>query len=235
MKQVSPANSPLRVVSGTHFLGSRHVIKYVSAMHDKFYRKLMPHRWKEDSSINTQEIVWREDMDSFILEILRKSVATKLAYLASRSAAYIAACRGYENNSEFNQVAAVLWLGLGGEEMDQNPPPDGAKSPGPPPYSMHYYRSHYIPCYNLPTLLGHVHLRDLRLSKSSHFGGQYAVIKLKRGTVNMQLELWKLLGYLANDEEEQGSTNTVGKEEVSEESGLENGEESVKKGAEEEL
>lgn len=178
----------------------------------------MPYRWKEDSSIKIPEIVWREDMDTFLLEILRKSVAKKLAYLASRRAAYIAICKGHENISKQNQVGAVLWLGPGGGAPAQDPPSnDDVEGSGPPPYAMHYYRSHYIPCYNLRTLLGPTHLQALRAGRLSHFGGQYAVIKTKRGTVDVQLELWKLLGYLAHDKKEGNvdriSENTINGEE----------------------
>ena len=65
---------------------------------------------------------------------------------------------------------------------------------------MHHYKSHYFLVYNLPTLLGPDHLRALRESSPTHFGGQYAVVKTKRTTTQVQMELWKLLGYLVQDE-----------------------------------
>jgi len=196
-------------------------------MHQNTYGKMMPYRWKEDSSIKVPEIIWREDMDTFVLEILRKSVAKKLSYLASRRAAYIAACKGRETISQQNQVGAVLWLGLDGEVSAQDAAPNSqVESSGPPPYAMHYYKSHYIPYYNLPTLLGPDHLRALREGKSSHFGGQYAVIKTKHNTKDVQMELWKLLGYSVNDKEEAGGADKVSENKGSEEGDLEDGEES---------
>ena len=110
----------------------------------------------------------------------------------------------------------MLWLGPNSEDTVETfiTKGDGAATGnlgdlGPPPYAMHYYKNHYIPVYNLLTLLGPTKLRDLRESSSSHFGDQYAVIKAKRLTVEVQLELWKLLGYLAGAESEDVRSNTV--------------------------
>lgn len=223
-KAVTPKKSPSRVMSGTHFLGSRQILKYVSAMHNSTYRKMMPYRWKEDSSIRIPDIVWREDMDTFVLEILRKRIGKKLAYLASRPAAFIAASRGCEHISEQSQVGAVLWLGPDGAQ--DAAPEVGVQRSGPPPYAMHHYRSHYIPCYNLPYLLGSLHLRNLREATFSHFGGQYAVVKAKHGTVDVQLELWKLLGYLADQRgEADRAKKVVVEEEASNDFVFEDGEE----------
>lgn len=207
-KFLPPSEQSARVATGTHFLASRQVLEHVSSLQHKSYGRLMPFRWKEDSSIKIPDIIWRQDMDTFVLEILRKKVLKNLIYLASRSAAYIADCRDHDHISEYAQVGAVLWLGPGPQNTTQERAPSEDKKPashpddpGPKPYAMHYYRSHYIPVYNLPTLLGPEHLRTVRESSSLHFGDHYAVIKAKRATVKVQLELWRLLGYLAQDKE----------------------------------
>lgn len=165
----------------------------------------MPHRWRQDPSVKLPEIVWREDMDIFVLDILRRNVSKTLSYLASRPAAYIAPCKSNDSINKHGQVAAVLWLGRDTDTSDPNESLTGPKTSfdireaGPPPYAMHYYKTCYIPCYNLAALLGPSQLGDLRESRPEHYGEQFAIVKLKRNTVKVQLELWKLLGYLAQD------------------------------------
>ena len=201
---------------GTSYLASQGVLRHVSKLPDSRYRSLMPYRWKQDPNFKVTDIVWREDMDTFVLEILRENVARRLAYLASSTAAYISSCRDHEHISKHHQVGAVLWLGPNSEDTVETGfwDKDGATTGdlgelGPPPYAMHHYKNHYIPVYNLLTLLGTTKLRNLRETRSSHFGGQYAVIKMKRLTVEVQLELWKLLGYLAPRKSEDRQSNIV--------------------------
>ena len=176
----------------------------------------MPYRWKQDPNLKVADIVWREDMDTFVLETLRENVARRLAYLAKSAAAYISSCKDHEHISKHHQVGAVLWLGPNSEDTARTgfPDKDGAatgdfRESGPPSYAMHHYKNHYIPVYNLLALLGPTKLRNLRETSSSHFGDQYAVIKMRRLTVEVQLELWKLLGYLAPGESEDRRSNTV--------------------------
>ena len=202
--------------TGAYFLASQGLLRHVSKLQETRYRSLMPYRWKQDSSFKIADIVWREDMDTFVLKILRENVVRRLAYLASSTAAYISNCRDHEHISKHHQVGAVLWLGPNSEETVETDfsNKDGAATGnfgelGPPSYAMHHYRNHYIPVYNLLTLLGPTKLRNLRKTSSSHFGDQYAVIKMKRLTVEVQLELWKLLGYLASGESEDKQSNIV--------------------------
>ena len=165
----------------------------------------MPQRWKHDPSVKLSDIVWREDVNVFVLEVLRRNVSKKLSYLASRVAAYIAPCKDYDSINNHDQVAVVLWL----SKNPNNSIPDerasgdgmsfGGREMGPPTYAMHYYKNHYIPCYNLATLLGPIQFSALRDSRPDHFNDQFAVLKLKRNTVEVQLGLWKLLGYMVQD------------------------------------
>ena len=200
-----PLKSPMRTLSSTHFLASRQVLTHVSSLTPSKYERLMPQRWKHDPSVKLSDIVWREDMDVFVFEILRRNVSKKLSYLASRAAAYIAPCKNYESINAHDQVAVVLWLSknldnsihderASGDEMSF----DGREM-GPSTYAMHYYKTHYIPCYNLADLLGPIQLSALRDSRPDHFNNQFAVMKLKRNTVEVQLELWKLLGYMVQN------------------------------------
>ena len=196
---------PMRTLSSTHFLASRQVLTHVSCLTPSKYEKLMPQRWKHDPTVKVSDIVWREDMDVFVLEILRRNVSKKLSYLASRVAAYIAPCKNYDSINNQHQVAVVLWLSKKPNNSihDERASGDGmsfdGREMGPPIYAMHYYKTHYIPCYNLATLLGPIQLNALRESRPGHFNDQFAVLKLKRNTVEVQLGLWKLFGYMVQN------------------------------------
>ena len=197
--------SPIRTLSGTHFLASRHVLAHVSALTPVQYKRLLPYRWKHDTSVKLPEIIWREDMDIFVLEILRRNVLKTLCYLASRPAAYIAPCKASESVNEHSQVAAVLWLrkppdtSLNDKTATSEAISFNIGKTGPPPHAMHYYKTRYIPYYNLPALLGPSRLSALQKDRPDHYGEHFAVVKLKRTTVRVQLELWKLLGYMTRD------------------------------------
>ena len=142
-------------------------------------------------------------MNIFVLEILRRNVLKTLCYLASRPAAYIAPCKAYESVNEHSQVAAVLWLRKPPDDSlnDKQTTSDASSfdigETGPPPHAMHYHKTRYVPYYNLPALLGPSRLSTLQKDRPDHYGDRFAVIKLKRPTVRVQLELWKLLGYMA--------------------------------------
>ncbi|KAL2037362.1 hypothetical protein N7G274_009847 [Stereocaulon virgatum] len=205
-----------RAAAGTHFLASRKVLKDVSNLPANSYGRLLPFRWKDDSSIKTSEVVWRQDMDTFVLEILRKNVMQYLVYLPTRPAAYIVGCKDYESISKSHQIGAVLWLGSNPQDEGQKglakEGRESASAPeysGPPPYAMHYYRSRYIPVYNLPTLLGPKNICTLRELKSKPYEGEYAVIKAKRPTMQARWKLWTLLGYLAGCEDEAANANEL--------------------------
>lgn len=192
--------SPTRTLSSTHFLASHQVLAHVSGLTPSKYKRLMPYRWRQDPSVKLPDIIWREDMDVFVLEILRRNLSKTLSYLASRAAAYIAPCKSYEGINNHAQVAAVLWLNEDADTPINDESPNGdAIASGPPTYAMHYYKSQYIPCYNLATLLGPTELSALQETRPNHYSDQFAVIKLKRNTVKVQLELWKLLGYIVQD------------------------------------
>lgn len=184
---------PARAVAGFYILSQAAAIKFMSEIKRKSYRQIIPHRWKLDTRFKADDIVWREDMDTFILNLMRKKAVRLLKYLSSRPAAYVVKCEGYEDIQSKHQSGAVLWLGrLREEEV----PTDSEGSP--PPYAMVKYRSAgHIPVYNLPALLGLEYLHQLRDS-SKFFDGALAVIKQKRNTVETLMHLWKLMGYVVS-------------------------------------
>lgn len=201
----TPVGYPTRTASGTYFLAHLPVLQLIDHLTPKVHYRLLSHRWKEDPNIRSQNLVWRRDMDDFVLELLRKEIVKSLKYLSSRPAAYIVKCKGYESVEKSHQVVAALWLGqstTSDENLAQtDEASDGTSTPAPeqavpPPYAMLSYKNHHIPLYNLPHLLGPEYMHILRKLSPSHFKGQVAVLKQKRGTVELQLGLWKLMGFL---------------------------------------
>lgn len=156
--------------------------------------QMIPHRWKQDGRFKADEIVWREDMDSFVLDLMRRRCVNLLKYLSGLSAAYIAACESYEDIQKKHQPGAAMWFGQPfGCEVS------GKGEEAPPLYAMIKYKaSSHIPVYNMPALLGPEHLHQLRNS-GKPFKEPFAAIKEKRNTLEIQLQLWKLMGYMAHD------------------------------------
>ncbi len=147
-----------------------------------------------------------------MLSLLRNNIVQSLRYLGSRTAGYIQRCDGWDYVGKHHQVSAVLWLGAttpNHKVVPQTPAQDTSADPfepaekrasGPPTYAMVQYRGRYIPSYNLPFLLGRKHLGFLKNDCVS-LRGILAVVKQKHATVEVQLALWKLMGYLAPYEE----------------------------------
>jgi hypothetical protein len=57
-----------------------------------------------------------------------------------------------------------------------------------------------VPVHNLDMLLGQDHLQKLR-EKSSIFNGELVIVRHKKLTIDIQLRLWKLQGYMAEHEQ----------------------------------
>ena len=161
----------------------------------------MPFRWKDDASLRLSEIVWREDMASFVLELLRRGIVRDLRYLASRPAAYVVSCKDSQHLSAHKQVAAILWLGVDRDASAQKFVCNGATDDHGrvlPSYAMYEHEGQYIPYFNMIELLGPKYLNAVRRASPTQFASKVTVIKRKRPTVKLQLKLWKLMGYLGS-------------------------------------
>lgn len=211
------SNPPLQTgslsLSGAHIVAQRRCLALVSTMKAREYLGLLPRPWKEGFGIDTKRIIWREDMDTFVLELLRKKVIDQLIWLVRRSSGYVVRrYGGYEQIAESHQAAAALWLGhvrvtaavsnaaedtniKGTSSPESETALTGSMQP-PPPYAIADYAGGCIPVYNLQTLLGEENLLHLRNSHKI-YGGEIALIKHRNATVNVQIRLWQLMGYLA--------------------------------------
>ncbi|KAI4260081.1 MAG: hypothetical protein LQ352_000460 [Teloschistes flavicans] len=190
----SHSRKPARTVAGSHIISQRSSLKLMSSLKYRTVSQSMPLRWKQDGRFKAQEIVWREDMDTFVLDLMRRKTIKLLKYLSAQPAAYVVACEGFQDIENKHQPGAVVWLG---EPRSYSNPTTEAEDP--PPYAMVEYRSSgHMPIYNLPALLGPNYLILLR-NAGKPFDKTLAVIKKKRNTTEVQLHLWKLMGYFASD------------------------------------
>ncbi len=192
--QAKPSGrTPSQTVAGRYIVNQQSATKLMCDIKRKLYLQMLPHRWKQDTRFKTDDIVLREDMDHFVLDLMRKKALRLMQYLSSKPAAYIAECQDFADAQGKHQPGAVLWLGAPGGEAQST-----ASERPPPPFAMLKYRSAgHIPVYNLASLLGPEYLAKLRES-SRLFNNTMAVVKQKRNTLTTLMHLWQLMGYAAS-------------------------------------
>lgn len=184
-----------------------HNISQKSLTHRGEIMRLIPPRWKRYSDTRTEKTVWREDMDTYYLDILRNTVLGKLEYLRLCNAGYlVTTAKGLDGIPEMSQIGAVLWLSRPSPHSEDpaspsspavESEPKGAFPPaGPEPYLMVKYKGHHIPVYNMRTMLGEEMLQALGVSDHL-FTSEFVMLKAKKNTVKTQMLLWKLQIYTA--------------------------------------
>ena len=192
-----PQALPPRTLSGTHFLSSWTALKHVTRLQPARYRGLLPHRWREDGAFKVNEVVWREDMADYTLGLMREKAVNQIKRLADRkSAMYMVPCEEWEDVKKKSQVGAVLWVGGDDDRLDSEEAEE-SKPVEPPLYAMLHVSGIDLPVYNARSLLGQQHLDNLRSQLPAIFNKELVTVKGKRLTVQLQLWLWKLTGYLA--------------------------------------
>lgn len=177
--------------------------------HKKLFR-MSDHGPKQLGAVLNQA-VWRSDMDVVLLDMMRKRAVEGLCRTAqaveTQGREYITKCELWTDAKHLKHKGCLLYLG----------PPEGT-SPGsfpeiiPPILSTVYLGpSRYmqtIPVHNLRELLGEEHLSHLRRKTQLFRDGSLFMLG-REATVNLQLVLWKLQGYMLHqkpkDTEETGS------------------------------
>lgn len=132
-------------------------------------------------------------MPAFTLNLLREKTYSMLEMLRTRPSGYIVPCIDIAQVQESKQIGAALWLGDSSADPDPSSP---TPVPPPPFYATLTKHTTYIPFYNLPCLLGAERVRQLRATGTG-FQHPLAVIKHKKNTVEVLMQLWQLMGYLA--------------------------------------
>ncbi|KAI4217096.1 MAG: hypothetical protein LQ351_000405 [Letrouitia transgressa] len=190
------ASKPMRTYSSSHVVAQRHTLEFISSLRQRSYFHFLPTRWRSDSQLRASNIVWRKDMGPFVLNLMRRKVCKLLSDLSTKSTTCISKCGAYASIAETHEPGAVLWLGE--QQMKGSLGEDLPKSQlneGPPPYAMINCKSRNIPIYNLPALLGPDFIQHLRQNQPLFLEG-LAVLKQEQLSVKVQMELWKLMGYV---------------------------------------
>lgn len=104
--------------SGSYFLSSRSVLHTISVKgrtpkhKNPYHFRSLPARWKADPSLSPGTLVWRTDMDEFVLEQLRDHTVRVLEYAAMSFASHLhSKNHGNKPRLQRSNLAAVLWLG----------------------------------------------------------------------------------------------------------------------------
>ncbi|KAF9872057.1 esterase-like protein [Colletotrichum karsti] len=145
------------------------------------------------------KLVWRADMDDFVLENMRRQVVNTILYyirLAEKdSRVYLQPCPTWETTARVQKRGCLLWLpsNVGSQE-----------SAGPAGPSVEQFATYEVPgvrwekslpVHDLEFLLGPENMAILR--RHSLFRDHSLVVVKKDRSVALQLLLWKLQGYLA--------------------------------------
>lgn len=170
-----------------------------------------------------KKAVWREDMDEFLLDLMRRRAVEDLLYLSElcerEDRKYLIQCETWEDIKRHDHCGCVLWLGGRDPPVLENEPPDPhvpqnqpsdlpvpEDEPSDPPVrsgpgrfaTMDMEGGRYpskIAVHNLRELLGDEHLNHLREGSAILRGGELFVLRRRR-TIELQLKLWKLQGYI---------------------------------------
>lgn len=152
---------------------------------------------------------WRADMDTFVLELHRRRVVEGLVYLIQRKRGYVAGCVDWEDaKMAGRQQGVILWTGnksnevgeehMGAEDEEESTAHYSGLG-GPPAFAtltIGKNKPHMVPVHNLAMLLGPNHLEDL-MRKCPIFNREVLIVRDRKVTVDLQMKLWKLQGYLA--------------------------------------
>ncbi|KAJ9134616.1 hypothetical protein NKR23_g10031 [Pleurostoma richardsiae] len=150
--------------------------------------------------------VWREDMDDLVLELMRRRIVEELLFMAEMSAnqgrKYVRRLGGWNEIRADVHRGCVLWIdGTSTEEVDER---DGAHdartTDGPGEFATvdleEVKRDAKLPVHNLVSLLGREQVYRLRQGSPTFREGTLFLLSRQR-TIDLQLKLWKLQGYLA--------------------------------------
>lgn len=149
------------------------------------------------------KVVWREDMDTYILDLMRQAIVDDLLYLSGLCSEagryYIVKCYGWAD-VQYKHKGAVLWFG----EPDEGGAVPNQTGDGPGPFATFDIRKEDIQGEAMTTSVA-VHNMSMLLGpeRAGRVKGQAAALKdgslfmlAGRRTTNLQLKLWRLQGYI---------------------------------------
>ena len=205
-------------LSALYFNSSYHVLACVSlrTSHpgNKLLGYLISRRWHEKLNHSIlRRVVWRRDMEDFVLEILRAEcidLLIKASYKGKtkdrRAKERLVGCQDYGKIGDQEGVGSVMWMGpqeqssvekAAADQIDcvrETEPSSATQSP--PSYATVLYQGKQITLYNIRSLLGEEQVRRLRASDEL-WQVLLVTVQEDKATLKLQMCLWKLMGYLA--------------------------------------
>lgn len=178
--------------------------KYSNA-HQKFLRLAARSR---RGFIGPKTPLWREDMDTYLLDLLRSHITQCLIRFAgmveTAGRKYISKADSWDIAGQRLDAGCFLYLSpepviAPQDTTDESQQP---KIPPPPPPLMklkNSLREWEVPIYDLRSLLGESNVTRLRQRKELWQNGEIFVLRGKR-TQKLQMQLWRLLGYKATQD-----------------------------------
>ncbi|CZS93224.1 uncharacterized protein RCO7_07793 [Rhynchosporium graminicola] len=176
------------------------------------HNMLMPMSWRgvKSAQKSYEQSGWRQDMQDFVPMIMGRRISEALTHIGSLKRGYLVGCTGWEDALTKKQIAAFLWTGgKGDREVKVEGSPEFATlDVGSEDFDANKKflgrRKQKIPVYNLQMLLGEEKMDELRrIVPNSVFEKELVVLRHKNATVKLQLQLWKIQGYLAEHPESQ--------------------------------
>ncbi|PBP28896.1 Esterase-like protein [Diplocarpon rosae] len=144
---------------------------------------------------------WRPDMQDFVSDLMGRRIVSTFSHLWKLQRGYLVGCHGWDDALKKPQVAAFLWLGTIGDEATRGPPHFATLDVGTQDYnevgSDLGRRKRKVPVFNLKALLG---IEKISMLRALVPNGEVVALKHKNATVELQLKLWKLQGYMATVE-----------------------------------
>ncbi|KAK0652926.1 hypothetical protein B0T16DRAFT_320573 [Cercophora newfieldiana] len=148
--------------------------------------------------------IWRDDMGPFLLEILRRRVVDELLYFADKvenaDRRYLIKCDTWEQAKQYNHRGCLLYFG---EALTTEP----TTTPGPEPLTTtalprlsaltieNVKLNGKLAVHNMQDLLSEPHLHRLKTESTLFRDGSLFLLG-RKPTIDLQLLLWKLQGYL---------------------------------------
>jgi hypothetical protein len=162
--------------------------------------RFIPDRYRQsrDAGKFLSTARWRSDMHEFVLHLMRRRILEDLVLVTNSKRGYVVGCLGWEDALAKPQVGAFLWTGGDGElDEGRNIPPEFATL-DVPAGRKEESRTRKVPVHNLRRLLGKDKLAELREKlPSGIFEREVVVLRRKQYVVDLEMQLWKLQGYLA--------------------------------------
>ncbi|KAK4448213.1 hypothetical protein QBC34DRAFT_381458 [Podospora aff. communis PSN243] len=139
--------------------------------------------------------VWRHDMGPLLLEIMRRRVVEQLLYFADKvenaDRRYLIRCESWDEVKQYNHRGCMLYFGG----------PIGTDTTVIPQLSTMSIKKRYngtLAVHNMQDLLTEEHIQHLRTESPVLRDGSLFLLG-RRPTLDLQLLLWKLQGYVSSN------------------------------------